>query len=77
MKVIKSVCISAALKSRGIFAIGGSWPMAKLAQNFSAAEMHTDFRRFNRPFNAIEMLCFFIADSGVDSYTFFLRFHAP
>jgi hypothetical protein len=50
--------------------------MAKMAHNFSAAEMRTDFRRFKDPFSAIKMLCFFIADSGVEFHAFYLSFHA-
>ena len=50
--------------------------MAKMAQNFSSAEMRTDFIRFKDPFSEIKMLCFFIADSGIEFSAFYLSFHA-
>jgi hypothetical protein len=45
-----------------------------MAQNFSAAEMRTDFR-FSIALSAqSKLLCFFVAGSGMDSDHFLLSF---
>jgi hypothetical protein len=51
--------------------------MAKIPQDFSAAEMRADFMTFKEHFNATGVLCFNTADVHADSYYFSLRIYVP
>ena len=51
--------------------------MAKIPQDFSAAEMRADFMTFKERFNATGVLCFNTADTHADSYYFSLRIYVP
>jgi hypothetical protein len=51
--------------------------MAKIPQDFSAAEMRADFMTFKECFNATGVLCFNTADAYADSYYLSLRIYVP